>query len=309
MFLATGDAKFMDIVELALYNSVLSGGGLDGTNFFYTNPLRVTDPMPLELRWSRTRQPFFSSFCCPPNLVRTIAESANYAYAKSGDSVFVNLYGASDLKTTLANGQKIEISQQTQYPWSGRVRISILDGGSFSLKLRIPSWANGATVRINDSPADVSPQPQSYFEMSRLWKTGDFVDLDLPMMPRLMEANPLVEDDLNQVAIQRGPIVYCLESPDLPHGVRISDILVPSDLKLTERYDQRLLDGIVVLAGEGIMRSNENWDGKLYREFSPAPSQPLELKFIPYCVWQNRGPSEMTVWLPLSDDLLSSSRQ
>lgn len=300
MFLATGDAKFMDVVELALYNSVLSGGALDGTNFFYTNPLRVTDPMPVELRWSRTRVPFVSSFCCPPNLVRTIAESADYAYGKSGDAILVNLYGGSALETRLSNGEKIKLSQQTDYPWNGRVRIKIEACGKkeFSLKLRIPGWANGVSVRINDSPADFSPTPESYFEIKRVWKAGDFVDLDLPMPVRLMEANPLVEEDLNQVAVQRGPVVYCLESPDLPSGVKISDVLIPSDMKLIARYDRRLLDGIVVLEGNALARPEENWNGKLYREFQPDELKPIAVKFIPYSVWQNRGPSEMSVWLP-----------
>jgi DUF1680 family protein len=306
MFLATGDAKFMDVVELTLYNSVLSGGGLDGTNFFYTNPLRVTDPMPVQLRWSRTRKPFYSSFCCPPNLVRTIAESADYAYAKSGDSIFVNLYGASDLKTTLPNRERVELSQETEYPWNGRIRIKILYGGKFSLKLRIPNWANGASARVNDSPTDFSPRPESYLEIKRTWKPGDFVDLDLPMPPRLMQANPLVEEDLNQIAVQRGPVVYCLESPDLPLGVKISDVFIPSNLKLTARYDQRLLDGIVVLEGECLARTSKNWSENLYREFSPEQFRPFKAKFIPYSVWQNRGPSEMSVWLQVFDDSLSS---
>ncbi|MGH7950728.1 MAG: glycoside hydrolase family 127 protein [Limisphaerales bacterium] len=299
MFLATGDAKFMDVVELALYNSVLSGGALDGTNFFYTNPLRVTDPMPLDLRWSRTRQPFYSSFCCPPNLTRTIAESANYAYGKSDDAIWVNLYGGSELETKLPNGE-IKLLQETDYPWNGRVRIKILDCGAkeFALKLRIPNWASGASVRVNDSLADFSPRPQSYFEILRAWKPGDFVDLDLPMSPRLIEANPLVEEDLNQVAIQRGPVVYCLESPDLPPGVKISDVFIPSEIKLIARYDRRLLDGIVVLEGKALARPNENWNGKLYREFQPDEFKSINVKFIPYCVWQNRGPSEMSVWLP-----------
>ena len=300
MFLATGEAKYMDVVELEFYNAVLAGVALDGTNFFYTNPLRVTDPLPVELRWSRTRVPFVVSFCCPPNLVRTIAESANYAYAKSGDSVFVNLYGASDLETTLANGEKIKLSQTTDYPWNGRVRIKFLSGGKneFSLKLRIPGWANGASLSINNSPADFSPVPESYFEIKRVWKADDFVDLDLPMAPRLVEANPLVEEDLNQVAVQRGPVVYCLESPDLPPDVKISEVLIPADVKLTARYDQRLLGGIAVLAGKVLVRQNKNWNGKLYRDFQPGELKSINVQFIPYSVWQNRGPSEMSVWLP-----------
>ena len=146
MFLATGEAKFMDVVELELYNSVLSGVALDGTNFFYTNPLRVTDPMPVELRWPRTRVPFVSSFCCPPNLVRTIAESRGLCLREIRRMpIWVNLYGGSGLATKLANGETIKLAQETDYPWNGRVRIKILDCGKneFALKLRIPGWAKG----------------------------------------------------------------------------------------------------------------------------------------------------------------------
>jgi len=298
MFLATGEAKFMDVVELELYNSVLSGVALDGTNFFYTNPLRVTEPMPVDLRWSRTRVPFVSSFCCPPNLVRTIAASAGYAYGKSTDAIWVNLYGGSTLVTELA-GEKIRLTQETDYPWSGRVRIRIEACGKkeFSLKLRIPGWTAGATVRVNNRPAETAAA-ESYFEIRRVWQPGDFVDLNLPLPVRLMEANPLVEETLNQVAVQRGPVVYCLESPDLPAGVKISDVLIPSDIKLMARYDQRLLDGIVVLEGKALARPGQNWSGKLYREFQPAELKTINVKFIPYSVWQNRGPSEMSVWLP-----------
>jgi DUF1680 family protein len=300
MFLVTGEAKFMDVVELELYNAVPAGVALDGTNFFYSNPLRVADPMPVELRWSRTRVPFVSSFCCPPNLVRTIAESAQYAYAKSNGAIWINLYGGSSLATEL-NGEKIRIAQETEYPWNGRVRIKVLECGKkeFSLKLRIPGWAKTASVRVNLSPADTSAQSQSYFEIRRVWKTGDVVDLDLPMPVRIMESNPLVEETLNQAALQRGPVVYCLESPDLPPGVKIPDIFVPSNLKLTTRYDRRLLDGIVVLEGQTLVRQNENWGGKLYREFQPDGFKSIAVKFIPYCVWQNRGASEMSVWLPV----------
>jgi DUF1680 family protein len=302
MFLATGGAKFMDVVELELYNSVLSGVSLDGTNFFYTNPLRVTEPLPVALRWSRTRVPFVGSFCCPPNLVRTVAESANYAYGKSADAIWVNLYGGSALTTEGPDGENIRLAQETDYPWSGRVRIRVDRCGSreFALKLRIPGWASGAGVRINDGPADFSPQPESYFEIRRVWHPGDWVDLDLPMPVRLMAANPLVEEDVNQVAVQRGPVVYCLESPDLPRGVRLPDVRLPADLHLTARYDSRLLDGVVVLEGKALVQPVENWTGKLYREFQPAALQPVNVRLIPYSVWANRGPSEMSVWLPLA---------
>jgi len=324
MFLATGEAKYMDVVELALYNSVLSGGSLDGTNFFYTNPLRVTDPLPAELRWSRTRVPYVSSFCCPPNLVRTIAESADYAYGKSENAIWVNLYGGSTLAAELPGGQKIKLTQETDYPWNGRIRIVINEcrPAEFALKLRIPGWTTGASVRVNNQPAgslgalpsrrpsstggqiagETSALPGGYFEIRRVWKPGDTVTLDFPMPARLLEANPLVEEDVGQVAVLRGPVVYCLESPDLPRGVKLSDVRIPADIQLTARYDQRLLGGIVVLEGQALARPALDWQGKLYREFRSADSRPVKARFIPYFAWANRGPSEMSVWLPLAPD-------
>jgi uncharacterized protein len=301
MFLATGEAKFMDVVELELYNAVLSGVALDGTNFFYTNPLRVTDPLPVELRWPRTRVPFLSSFCCPPNIVRTIAESAGYAYAKSADTIWVNLYGGNSLATELS-GEKIRLEQETEFPWSGRVRIKVLECGAkeFALKLRIPGWAKTFSVRVNDQPelAGSETGAPRYFEIRRVWKSGDCGGLDLPMPVRQMEANPLVEETLNQVAFQRGPVVYCLESPDLPPGVKVSDVRIPSDIKLMARYDGRLLDGVVVLEGKALAKEGTSWRGELYREVQPAELKTISVKLIPYSVWQNRGPSEMSVWLP-----------
>jgi DUF1680 family protein len=257
--------------------------------------------MPMDLRWSRTRVPFVSSFCCPPNLVRTIAESAGYAYAKSGDAIWVNLYGGSALETELG-GEKIKLSQETEFPWSGRVRIKILECGKkeFALKLRIPGWGKDFSVSVNNQPelAGAETGAPKYFEIRRVWQAGDFVDLDLPMPVRMMEANPLVEETLNQVAFQRGPVVYCLESPDLPPGVKISDVRIPGDTELRARFDSRLLGGVVVLDGKILTRAGDSWNGKLYREVQPEKFQTNSVKFIPYSVWQNRGASEMSVWLP-----------
>jgi hypothetical protein len=291
----------MDVAELALYNSVLSGGSLEGTDFFYVNPLRNLDPLPTELRWPRTRVPFLSAFCCPPNLVRTVAEVDNYAYGKSENAIWVNLYGGSTIKTELPGGHVVKLTQETEYPWNGRVSLTINEcgGAAFALKLRIPGWAKSATVRLNGELLKVSPTPASYFELRRVWRPGDVVHLELPMPARLIEAHPLVEETLNQVAIQRGPIVYCLESPDLPQSTRVLDVMIPEDIDLVARYDGRLLGGVVVLEGKALARPSENWSGQLYREFRPLPSRSVDVRFIPYYVWANRGPSEMTVWLPL----------
>jgi DUF1680 family protein len=301
MFLATGEARFMDVAELALYNSVLSGVSLDGTNFFYTNPLRVTDPLPTELRWSRTRVPFVSSFCCPPNVVRTIAESAEYAYSKSDGTIWLNLYGSSALETELTGAGKVKLVQETEYPWNGRIRIAMAhcSTNEFALNLRIPGWARNASVRINSRPADTSAKPGTYFEVRRRWKPGDVLDLDLPMSSELTEANPLVEETLNQVAIKRGPVVYCLESIDLPPGTRLADVTIPPDVDLLARYDTRLLGGVVALEGGVQVRPQAPWNAMLYREFQPGGTKIAKTRFVPYSVWGNRGPSEMSVWLPI----------
>ncbi|HEX7652031.1 MAG TPA: beta-L-arabinofuranosidase domain-containing protein [Verrucomicrobiae bacterium] len=300
MFLASGEPRYLDVVEQELYNAIPAGGALDGTNFFYTNPLRVTDPMPEELRWSRTRVPFVSTFCCPPNLARTYAETARYAYAKNTNTLWVNLYGENDLHTELG-GQVFTLRQTTAYPWEGRVTLKIVAGqGAFRLILRIPAWASSARVQVNhESPH--KPQPGTAYAMDRTWQPGDVIQMDLPLKPVWLEANPLVEATVNQVALRRGPVVYCLESPDLPPGVHITDVAVRPEANWRARFDGRLLAGITVVEGNVQVKAAKPWSGALYREAKNPDYESTRVRFIPYAVWQNRGPAEMTVWLPRTD--------
>jgi DUF1680 family protein len=235
-------------------------------------------------------------------VLRTIAGSAQYAYGKSADTIWVNLYGANKLETELPRIGKVKLTQETEYPWSGRVRIKVdeCDGKEFTLKLRIPGWASAASARVNQRPAESPMKPGDYYEIRRAWQAGDVVDLDLPMPVELIEASPLVEETLGQVAVKRGPVVYCLESIDLPAGVRPLDASLSADTKLRARYDQRLLGGVAVLEGQALARANSNWSGQLYRGLRPTKPTPIKLHLIPYSVWANRGPSEMSVWLPLA---------
>ena len=304
MFLATGQARFVDILELALYNSVLSGVDLEGTNYFYVNPLRSVSPMPVALRWPHERRPFLSSFCCPPNLARTIAEVSGYAYSKSTNTLWLNLYGSSHIATRLPGGAAIALEQQTDYPWNGKIRIVVEDCTSpeFTLKLRIPGWAKSASVRINQELTDIPASPATYLELRRSWRKGDVVALDLPMPTQLIEANPFVEETLNQVAVKRGPLVYCLESVDLPAGTPLQDVFLPAKADLVARYDQRVLGGVVVLQGLGQVRQHQAWEAELYREFAPAVPKPVKLRLVPYFAWANRGPGDMSVWLPLNSN-------
>jgi DUF1680 family protein len=301
MLQVTGEARFADVLELVLYNALPAGISLDGTRFFYTNTLRQLDTMPADLRWSRRREPFISCFCCPPNVVRTIAEAGAYAYGRSGDRVWVHLYGGNTLDTRLDDGSRLALSQETDYPWDGRVRITVRSAPprDCSLLLRVPGWARGASLRLNGRPAQDRLEPGTYHEVRRSWSSGDVLELTLPMPVRLMQAHPLVEEARNQVAVQRGPVVYCAESVDLPGGVRVSEVVIPRGIDLTPRFEAELLGGVTVLEGRADAWPEGEWSGLLYRELSPAAPRPIELKLIPYYAWGNRGRSEMTVWMPL----------
>ena len=215
----------------------------------------------------------------------------------------MNLYGASELETELPSIGKVKLVQETEYPWNGRIRIKIKAAPEkeFALKLRIPGWAKAAAVRINNRPVDTALKLSSYHELRRLWKIGDTVDLDLQMDTELIEANPLVEETFGEVAVKRGPIVYCLESIDLPKGVKPLDVSILPDTKFRARYDQRLLGGVAVIEGLALARPNSNWSGQLYRELRPSKPALIKLRLIPYSVWANRGPGEMSVWLPLAN--------
>ena len=300
MFLATGDAKYVDVIELSLYNAVLGGMSLDGDDFFYANPLRYVEPQATSLRWARTRVPFVTSFCCPPNLLRTLAEVGGMAYSSSEHELWVNLYGGNRIETELG-GQPLAMSQQTDYPWDERIEFVIEEcrNEPFALKLRIPAWCEGTAVSLNGTELQEEPISGSYFAIERSWTRGDRVTLNLPMGPRLIEAHPQVEETRNQLAVQRGPIVYCLESPDLPAGVRVNDVAVDADAPLEAKHDAQLLGGVTVVETTGTARPDGDWEGRLYRPLvRDDASRTVLLRLIPYYAWANRGPTEMSVWLP-----------
>lgn len=302
MFLATCEAKHIDVMELTLYNSVLSGVSLNGTDFFYTNPLRVQETGPTKLRWSRTRVPFVTSFCCPPNVARTIAKVGGYAYCKSDNAIWINLYGSNTLDTKLPNGSRVRLKQRTQYPWSGKIHVTFAECSKepMELKLRIPRWAKSATLKVDGEPCATDLVSGTYASLKRIWKPGTEVVLDLMMPPKLIESHPLVEETRNHLAVKRGPIVYCLESIDLPEGTSLADLRIPADVKLTTRFDAELFDGVMVVEGNFLRKASNSWQGELYREFDRKEATSVFAKLIPYFMWSNRGKSEMSVWLPLN---------
>ena len=302
MFLNSGEAKYVDVMELALYNSVLSGVSLDGKDFFYTNPLRQQDNAPVKLRWSRSRVPFVTSFCCPPNVVRTVASVGGYAYSVSENTVWVNLYGSNTLETDVPGRGKLRLKQETNYPWSGNVQLKVVeceDSKPLTIRLRIPGWVKSARLAVDGKPTSVSLNPGTYAAIENRWRPGMVLELSLDMPAQLIESHPLVEETMNQIALKRGPIVYCLESNDLPKDVTLSSVRIPIDGEWKPRFEATMLEGVTVLKGTLVSRETGDWNGKLYREFKHSESSRFSGTLIPYFVWSNRGPSEMTVWLPL----------
>ena len=302
MLQITGDAKYADIVELALYNSVLSGINLKGDKFLYTNPLSYSDAMPFEQRWSKDRQSYISkSNCCPPNTVRTVSEVSQYAYSLSDAGLYFNLYGGNNLDTKLKNSA-LKLTQTTDYPWDGKISIKFEEAPkeAFSFFFRIPGWCSDAKLMVNGKNQTLKLTPGTYAEMKGNWKTGDKVELMLPMPVRLIESNPLVEETRNQVAVKRGPVVYCLESVDLPKDKTIFDIaiLAKNNLKPSKIVIEN--SPIMSLQGDALLVDNSDWNKKLYREVSTGTAKTIPVRLVPYYAWGNRGHNDMSVWLPLA---------
>lgn len=301
------DAKYTDVLEQVLYNSGLSGLGLDGDSFYYNNPLRrLGSDVPLA-GWNEkhTRTKHIHCYCCPPQIARTQARLRKYFYSLSqkDKTLWINLYAASRLDTEFPDGTPITLTQETRYPWDGIVEITMESSGMFGLNLRIPAWARGTTVQVNGREI---PEVASgtYAKINRTWKQGDVVRLHMPMTVQLIKANPLVEQLRNQVAVRRGPVVYCLESIDLPKSVNLMDVFLRKDTATATMLKPDLLTGVTTIEMNAHHSRDPEWSEAtynsphLYREVTEEPEETLVVRFIPYFTWSNRGPSQMTVWLP-----------
>jgi len=287
LVLLHGHAKYADILERVLYNGSISGVSLDGSKFFYVNPLAG--------RGHHHRQSWYGCACCPTNVVRFIPQAGGYLYATSPNGVWVNLYAASEAAVKL-NGKEIKLIQETDYPWSGQVKLTInpASPATFDVNLRIPGWCEGATAWLNGKAIDSTPGENGYLRISRKWRRGDTITLDMPMPIRRIAANPKVAANVGRVALQRGPVVYCLEAVD--NGGSVRDIALPREAKLEARFEPDLLGGVTVLRGKALRRKPVEWGDVLYQ---PVPqSEEISIVAVPYHAWDNREPGEMLVWLP-----------
>ena len=286
MFLATGESKYIDICERALYNNVLSGVSLSGDKFFYDNVL--------ESDGEHERQKWFGCACCPGNITRFIASVPGYIYARQGKDIFVNLYAQGKAKI----GQ-VELEQTTDYPWDGKIRIKVTKGGGkFAMKLRVPSWLKQSptnnslytyldkakTYSVSVNGQSLYPENRDYITITRSWKKGDVIELNFPMEVRRIAANDNAEDDRDKVALERGPIVYCLEGSDQADG-KVFNKYILNSADIQAHFERDLLNGVVVLDGT----ANElQQDGTV---------KDVTFRAIPYSTWNNRGPQQMEIWV------------
>ena len=283
------DSRYADVMERALYNGVISGVSLDGERFFYENPLASLG--------NHHRQPWFGCACCPPNIARLLASLGQYVYSEGEGGVAVHLYIAGSARLRL-NGALVTLRQETEYPWDGRVTLGleVEEPARFTLRLRIPGWCRGTAARVNGEAVDLSGKVvKGYACLEREWRNGDRVELELPMPVERVYAHPEARQDIGRVALQRGPLVYCLEDVDNP--VPVQRVILPADAEFSVRFEEGMLDGVVMLTGPAVAVSDEGWEGALYRAQCPA-RVPITVCAVPYCVWDNRAPGRMAVWLP-----------
>ena len=299
-----GESKYADIMEMVLYNSGLSGISLEGKDYFYANPLRMIhgardyDNMPVGTDMPK-REPYLPCFCCPPNLVRTIAKVSAWAYSLSENGVAINLYGGNQLNTKLLDGSSFKLVQETKYPWEGKVKITVQEckDEAFEILLRIPNWAKETTIMVNGKDAGVVGVPGSFSKINRKWQKGDIIFIDMPMEATFIEGHPRIEEVRNQVAVKRGPLVYCVESPDLPKDTNILDVYISGNTSITAEYRPDFLGGVSVIKSEVLLRSDEG-EG-MYREVKKPMFKSYLTQLVPYYAWSNRGLAEMTVFMPV----------
>jgi uncharacterized protein len=292
LLLMKAEPRFADSIERALYNGINSGMSLDGTLYCYRNPL--------ESSGEKIRNPWYDTTCCPPNLQRTFASLPGYLYGTGADGVYVNLFHSSTLDWKLESGTALTLEQRTEYPWKGTVEFVLKPAAParFTLHLRVPEWAAGARVSVNREAASAA-RPGAYHAISRTWRPGDAVRIELPVAPRLTEANPRVRENFGRVAVERGPLVYCLEQPD-NSGFEVLDAVL-AGRGFTEKFRGDLPGGVIALEVRGLAPNLQGaplyGSGTAFSAMMKSARR-VTLQLIPYFAWANRGPVSMKVWFP-----------
>jgi len=314
MLLATGESRFADQMEQALYNNVLSISAMDGQHFFYINPLMVrdakylrasTNPPADEFDMDPTpqRSAWHEVACCPPNVMRLLASMGHYLATSDKNGVQIHHFAASDIVSELFAEHQIGLHITTDYPWQGTVNLEITSTSDLPwvLSLRIPGWCPNYSVKINGQVVDNPEVEKGYLVLKRVWQLGDQVELDLVMKPVLVVSNPRVDATRGSLAIQRGPLIYCLEDCDQQVQGKLLDTQIVAQQELQPRWQADLLGGVMTIEAEGRILDTSGWQGKLYQPINSLPllsADPVRLVAVPYFAWGNRGLGSMRVWIP-----------
>ncbi|KGE16598.1 glycoside hydrolase family 127 protein [Paenibacillus wynnii] len=295
------DAQYADVMERALYNNVLGSMAQDGKHYFYVNPLEVWPQAcscnPDKHHVKSERQGWFGCSCCPPNVARLLTSLNRFIYTTHGDTLYTHLYIGSEVVTELGD-TAVTIHQQSEFPWDGTVTMKVNPAAEaeFGIALRIPSWSKGMEIRVNGAAISIDESvSHGYRIIRRTWKAGDVIEARVPMEVHRIYAHPNLRADAHKVAIQRGPLVYCLEGAD--NGEPLSSISLSEGGAFTETFDETLLGGAVVVEGSGSRIDQQGWTGGLYGTVK-ASVESVAVKAVPYYLWGNRGSGEMKVWIP-----------
>jgi len=295
------DRKYSDVLELSLYNSVLSGISLDGKKFFYVNPLEVF-PEACEKNKTKqhvkpTRQPWFGCACCPPNISRLLMSLGSYIYSSDRENINVHLFMSSDAEVLLKDNV-VKISQETEYPWDGKIRfeVSPASEGEFGINIRIPSWCQNWSATCNSVKIPSTNQnTNGYLEIRRVWKKGDLIELNLEMPITKVKAHPKLRANTGKAAVMRGPLVYCLEESD--NGKDLHNIQLQKDSTFYGFFEKESLNGTYVIYANAKRITDSDWNDFLYSSNVESTILPVNIKFIPYFQWANRDLGEMIVWV------------
>ena len=292
------DGRYADVIERAQYNSVLSGMSLDAKRFFYVNPLEVV-PEACEkddrLRHVKPqRQKWFGCACCPPNLARFLGSLPSYAFSAGCDTLYMHLYIGGEVRVALAHAE-VHLSVESDYPWDGRVRLTVHTPGEYGIAVRISGWCRGYELKVNGE--SVSSEPvRGYVSLNRVWREEDTVELNLKMPVTLMRANPAVRADTGKLCVVRGPLVYSLEEAD--NGKDLHLLRLPLQTAFEVHDEPQLLGGIRTIRCNAFRRSKSFAEGQLYAPVCGAEEMTeTQLTWIPYFAWANREPGEMAVWI------------
>lgn len=294
------NGRYADVMERALYNNVIASMAMDGKHFFYVNPLEVwpeaCEKDPAKFHVKPVRQSWFGCACCPPNLVRLIESLGSYIYSYNSHFIYVNLFIGSSAHFDI-NHHEVRLIQKTDYPWFGNIYYDIETAGpaEFTLALRFPGWCRDAKVRVNGDTIETKRcVKDGYIAISRVWQGHENVELELDMPVQIISANPKVRADAGKVAIQRGPIVYCIEEAD--NGANLSAISLSKNSNLKAVFDDGLFGGTVVIEGSANRTEEEGWGTELYRPFE-SDEKEVPIRAIPYFAWGNRAKGEMLTWI------------